>query len=111
GLAVTNLAGKTKVGELLTLVQRAGLVVCKDSMALHVASAFKRPPVAVFCATSPSFGFGTPRSPAEVVEVQGLACKPCRRHGSQKCPTGTEACMRDLSSGQVIRAAERVVNA
>lgn len=108
GLAVDNRAGEAGIAEAMALVQHAALVVCNDSMALHLASAFKRPTVTVFCATSPSFGFGPWRSPAKVVEVSGLACKPCRRHGSQSCPTGTEACMK-LPAEQVLRAAGEVL--
>ncbi len=109
GLNVVNLAGKTSLADLLYLFQRAKAVICNDSMALHIASAFKVPTVSIFCATSPSFGFGPWRNRAEVVEKEDLPCKPCRRHGSNICPTGTESCMRDVSAGQVESAYLRVV--
>lgn len=111
GLSVTNLAGKTTLNEMFYLVANAGLVVCNDSMSLHVASAFKIPTVTIFCATSPSFGFGPWENPrAIVVEKQGLHCKPCRPHGSNRCPTGTEACMRELSAREVIQAIDTVLS-
>ncbi len=108
GISAINLAGATSLAEQLALVEHAGLVICNDSLILHVASAFKRPTVAIFCATSPTFGFGPWRSPARVVEMEGLSCKPCRRHGGKFCPTGTEACMNDLSSQKVLAAAREV---
>jgi len=75
-------------------MEQSRLVICNDSMALHMASAFKVPNVAVFCATSPEFGFGPWENPkSAVVQDDTLACKPCRRHGSNRCPNGTEACM------------------
>lgn len=110
GLNVDNLAGKSSIAELLAVIESADLVVCNDSMSLHVASAFKVPTVPVFCATSPRFGFAPWRTPHSIVEVEGLACKPCRRHGSNRCPTGTESCMRDVPSSRVISAAERLLN-
>ena len=105
GLMLENLCGRTTVGELLALISGAKLVICNDSLVLHIASAFKIPTVAVFCATSPVFGFGPWKNRAVVVEKQGLRCKPCRRHGGRRCPTGTEACMRDLPAEKVLAAA------
>ena len=84
GLDVINLAGKTTVSDAMYVIHKAGLVVCNDSMALHLASAFKVPNVAVFCSTSPAFGFGPWQNNAIVVEREDLDCKPCAPHGSQK---------------------------
>ena len=109
GLPVTNLTGLTTLAESMRIIKNARVVVCNDSMALHLASGFKIPTVAVFCATSPSFGFGPWKNRAETVECRGLACKPCRRHGGRACPLGTEACMRELDAAEVIAALERVL--
>lgn len=109
GLAALNLAGKLSLGELLNLVQRAGLVICNDSMVLHLASAFQVPTIAVFCATSPDYGFGPWRnSRALVVGRDDLSCRPCRRHGSRACPNGTRACMDALPAEFVMRAIEQL---
>ena len=110
GLPVTDVSGSVSLQELLALIKRASLVVCNDSMALHVASAFSVPTVAIFCATSPQFGFGPWRNPrARIVEKQGLWCKPCKRHGGRYCPTGTEICIRDVRASEVIRASGEVL--
>ena len=108
GLEVTNLTGKTTLAESMLLIKNASLVVCNDSLALHLACAFKVPTVTVFCATSPKFGFGPWRSPSIVVEQEGLSCKPCRRHGGMYCPTGTEACMK-VSAQRVIDASAELL--
>jgi heptosyltransferase II len=106
-IGVEDLTGKTSLAETNLIVSQAALVVCNDSLALHLASAFLRPTVVVFCATSPSFGFGPWQNPyAEIVEMSGLSCKPCRRHGSTECPTGTNLCMIGVTSESVIQAAE-----
>ena len=102
--AVLNLCGGTNMLELIYLIRHAKAVICNDSLALHLASATHVPTVAVFCATSPLFGFGPWKNRAIVVEKSDLFCKPCRRHGSRRCPTGTRACMEGVSSNEVLRA-------
>ncbi len=109
GLSCINLAGMSTISESIAIMKKASLVVCNDSMSLHMASALKVPNVSVFCATSPAFGFGPWRNKAAVVEMQGLSCKPCRRHGSNKCPTGTEACMNDLGSDKIILEIDKLI--
>ena len=107
---ILDLAGRTSVGDAMAIVQKARLMICNDSMALHMASAFAIPCVAIFCATCPSFGFGPWCNPrAVVVEKKNLPCKPCARHGGQTCPTGTRACMEEVRPAEVIAAAERVL--
>ncbi|MBX7144427.1 MAG: lipopolysaccharide heptosyltransferase II [Oligoflexia bacterium] len=108
GQAVENLAGKTSIADLVALIARASVLICNDSSALQISSALKTPTVVVFCATSPSFGFGPWKNKAMVIEREGLPCKPCRRHGSAACPTGTEACMREVPAQRVFAAAESI---
>jgi heptosyltransferase-2 len=110
-LPVANLSGRVGIQETMYIVKHSSLVVCNDSMALHMAAAFKVPNVAIFCATSPDFGFGPWRNRALVVEKGELSCKPCSRHGANRCPTGTESCMRDLTPAEVLNAARRILNA
>ncbi len=107
GLDVSNLCGKTSLNELTALIRSAACLVCNDSLALHIGSALQTPTVALFCATSPRFGFGPWRNRAVVLEKSDLFCKPCRRHGSRGCPTGTRACMTGVSSSEVVCAVER----
>lgn len=97
-----NLVGQTSVEECVSIIAGARGVVCNDSFALHVASAVRVPTVAVFCATSPEFGFGPWQNPlAAVVEREGLTCKPCSRHGQRRCPLATNQCMEEVPSSQV----------
>ena len=110
GTTFTDCAGKVSLPETLLLISKAELVVCNDSMALHCASGFGTPCVAIFCATSPAYGFGPWKNErGVVVEKMGLPCKPCARHGGHSCPTGTNSCMRDLPASEVIAAGERMM--
>lgn len=93
-----SLAGKTSLQDLIYIVSKASLVICNDSSSLHIASAFKIPSVAIFCATSPKMGFGPWRNPnCILLEETNLWCRPCSRHGGSFCPTGSEACMRGIT--------------
>lgn len=95
GLNVNNLVGKVSIEQTMYIASKAKAIVCNDSMMLHLSSAFKRPVVVIFCATSPSFGFGPWNNDnAVIVENDELKCKPCRRHGSKRCPNGTDACRK-----------------
>lgn len=101
-ITVTNLVGATSLAEATALIDKAAVVVCNDSLALHIASARKTPAVAIFCATTPRFGFGPWQDQAAVVEKKDLFCKPCCRHGARRCPHGTDACMVGVDSREVL---------
>ncbi|MEM1166575.1 MAG: glycosyltransferase family 9 protein [Planctomycetota bacterium] len=45
---VTNLIGRTSVGEMMAVIQAADLVVANDSAAVHMAVGFDRPLVALY---------------------------------------------------------------
>jgi heptosyltransferase-2 len=108
-LDVINLAGRSTISEAVFVMQHACVAVCNDSMALHMASALKIPTAVIFCATSPKFGYGPWQNRAIVIERNELACKPCRPHGSMRCPNGTEACMRGPDPSEVIDAVRQLL--
>jgi heptosyltransferase-2 len=109
-LDIINLAGKSSVADAMTIIKDSRLVVCNDSAALHVASAFKVPTVAIFCATSPEGGFSPWRNnSAIVVQNRSLTCRPCGRHGGHRCPEGTDACRHTISSKMVIEAISKAL--
>ncbi len=109
GLGIIDVAGKTSVDDAMYIMKNAKLSVCNDSMSLHMASAFKIPCAAIFCATSPAQGFGPWKNNAIIVE-KNLDCRPCSRHGTRKCPNRAEACMKDLSHKEVIGAIELLLS-
>lgn len=99
-----NAAGRTTLADLRTLYPALALLVGNDSSALHFAAAFDVPTVAVFGATVPAMGFSPSARRARVVEVDGLACRPCGAHGPATCPLGHFKCMNDLPPDRVIAA-------
>jgi len=105
-----DLAGTTDMGVTAAVLARAAVVVTNDSAPMHVASALGVPQVAIFCATVPAQGYGPLGTRAVVVE-KDLACRPCGRHGGDRCPRGTDDCMMLVEVVEVRAAVERVLAA
>jgi heptosyltransferase II len=105
-----NAAGKLSLRASAALISRAAALVTNDSAPLHLATAVGTPVVAVFGPTVPQFGFG-PRGAGDVaLGREGLACRPCSRHGPEKCPLGHHRCMRDQSVETVAAALAAVLS-
>src|SRR6266566_4428321 len=105
GQAVSG-CGRLSVRQAAEAIRRAVVLVTNDSAPLHFAQAVDTPTVAIFGSTVPSFGFG-PRGPRDrVVQVGGLACRPCSAHGPPSCPLGHHLCMKSLSVQDVLQAIE-----
>jgi heptosyltransferase-2 len=83
------------------LIRRCAVLVTNDSAPEHLASAMGTPTVAIFGPTIPGFGFGPLAPRATVVGHDALPCRPCDRHGPQRCPLGHHRCMRELTPALV----------
>jgi len=106
--------GHSAVGQLplrgsAALLSRAAALVTNDSLPLHLAQATATPTVAIFGPTVPAFGFGPTGPHDRVVELDGLACRPCSRHGPMRCPLGHHRCMQDLDVMRVAAALNAVL--
>lgn len=93
--------GKLSLLASAELIRRAAVLVTNDSSPLHLASAMNTPTVAVFGPTVPEFGFGPLAEHAEVAGMINLPCRPCDRHGPQRCPLGHWRCMKELTAESV----------
>ena len=108
--SAVDFSGRTTPRELAALVAEAVVLVVNDSAPVHLASAFDTPTVAIFGATVPAQGFAPLASRSAVVEVEGLACRPCGEHGGRRCPEKHFRCMLDLSPEDVVAAVDAVVS-
>ncbi len=99
--SVVDATGRFTLLASAELIGRARVIVCNDSAPLHLASAVGTPTVAIFGPTVPAFGFGPLAGRSAVVEDDLLACRPCDRHGPQRCPLGHWKCMLLQSPGYV----------
>jgi ADP-heptose:LPS heptosyltransferase len=73
-----SLAGRTTFPELAAVVARAGLVLCGNSAALHLADAFSRPVVALYSGTDRESEWRPRQAPARLLRIDTF-CAPCRR--------------------------------
>lgn len=99
GLEVINLAGKLSLLESAALMKGSIMNYVNDSAPLHLASAMNAPVRAIYCSTSPKFGFGPLSDDGEVIEKEEpLYCKPCGIHGYATCPEGHFKCALDIDA-------------
>jgi heptosyltransferase-2 len=94
-----NLAGRLQLSETITLLSLVHGLVSNDSGLLHVASALKKPLIAVYGSTSPDFT--PPLANTSIVLKLNLPCQPCFQ---RECPLKHHRCMRDLTPNRVLDA-------
>lgn len=104
-----NLCGITSIPQTIYLLSNSDLLISNDSSPIHFAGLVDCPTIAIFGATSPKFGFAPRGKNDIVVEDNSLKCKPCRIHGSNKCPIGTFDCMRNISASNIYNKALEVL--
>jgi len=105
-----NAAGRLNILASAALIGHSTALVSNDSAPQHLASAMSTPTISVFGPTVPEFGFGPLAAKSAIAGNDGLACRPCDRHGPQRCPLGHWRCMRELSSQHVFELLEETLS-
>ncbi|MCC6933856.1 MAG: lipopolysaccharide heptosyltransferase II [Deltaproteobacteria bacterium] len=100
--SIINTVGQISLLTSAAVISHCRALITNDSAPLHIAAATKTPIVAIFCATVPEFGYGPWQVEHEMVQVDGLSCRPCGRHGHKDCPTGTHYCQINISERLVL---------
>ena len=80
GLPVLDLSGKTSLQELGAWILHSELLLSVDSLPLHIASALKKPVIALFGPTSDAT-WGPWRNPHAKIIAQPFSCRPCYQDG------------------------------
>ncbi|UOR05585.1 glycosyltransferase family 9 protein [Hymenobacter aerilatus] len=100
---VVNLAGQLSVLATAALLRGAVLNYVLDSAMLHLCSAVAAPTCAVYCSTSPTFGFGPLSPQAWIVETAAsLECRSCDVTGYAQCPLTHFLCGRGIGTAQLL---------
>ncbi|MBD0286651.1 MAG: glycosyltransferase family 9 protein, partial [Flavisolibacter sp.] len=107
---IYNACGKFTLNESADLVRKAKVVIAHDTGLMHIAAAFKKPIIAIWGSTVPSFGvapyYGTNASSKvsyENVQVHKLWCRPCTKFGRRHCPQGHFKCMKNIPIDEVVQ--------
>jgi heptosyltransferase-2 len=97
--------GQLSFLESAALMSKARMNFVNDSAPLHLASAINAPVTAIFCSTTPAFGFGPLSDIAYTVETnEQLDCKPCNLHGKEACPKGHFKCS-NIETNRIMQTA------
>jgi lipopolysaccharide heptosyltransferase II len=95
---VTDLTGKTTLGELMDLLSKLSGLLTNDTGTMHLADFIGTPLVAIFGSTEPILT--GPRSPRSKVIRQKVECSPCFL---RECPIDFR-CMEEIPMEKVIAA-------
>jgi lipopolysaccharide heptosyltransferase I len=95
---VIDRIGQTTISSLMALIERAALVVCNDSAAMHMAVAFNRPMVALFGASNIEHA-GPYKREADVISHK----RPNEHVRHRDVPRASEL-MRRISVDEVVAA-------
>jgi len=105
GVNITNLAGKTSVLELCSMLGGLDLFITNDSGPMHVAAAYQVPTVAIF---GPTRHLETSQwmNEKSVIVRHDMECAPCMK---RECPLGHHECMKSITSNEVIEAVKKLI--
>ncbi|MDO8260576.1 MAG: glycosyltransferase family 9 protein, partial [Candidatus Magasanikbacteria bacterium] len=100
----TNLAGKTNIKELCSLIGGCSLFVTNDSGPMHVAAAYQVPTVSIFGPTKHTETSQWMNEKNTIVRHE-MECAPCMR---RECPLGHHECMKSIEASEVIEAVKEL---
>ncbi|MDE2149412.1 MAG: lipopolysaccharide heptosyltransferase II [Gammaproteobacteria bacterium] len=92
-----NLAGRTRLEDVVDLLARARAAITNDSGLMHVAAAVGIPLVAVYGSSDPRHT--PPLSQRASIVYLGLSCSPCF---ARECPLGHLNCLRGVTVERVM---------
>ena len=99
-----NLAGKTTIEDLISLIGGLDLFITNDSGPMHIAAAFKIPTIALFGPTKWYETSPWQNKNARIIK-KDLPCMPCMK---RSCPIKTHQCMKDITAKDVLKEVEKL---
>jgi len=102
---ILDLSGKLSLKELAALIEYSKGLVTIDSVPMHIASALKKPTVALFGPSSEE-AWGPWKNPNAKVIAADFSCRPCNLDG---CGGGKVSdCLASITVEEVLRAIDQV---
>lgn len=100
---VLNMAGNLSLTQSMHVLKSAFLCISNDSGGQHMAAAVGTPVISIFGPTTLDLGYRPWITKSVVVENKNLKCRPCGKHGHNKCPIGTHECMTSITPQDVLQ--------
>ena len=101
---VISMAGRAGLAAEVSLIATLDLIVSMDSANMHFASLAGTRVISVWGATHPYAGFlGFGQKEEDVVQAEGLACRPCSIFGQKPCRSGNMECMSMVTTDMVLK--------
>ena len=96
GSNVYDLCDKLSLLQLTEVIRKCKLVIACDTGPMHIAEALNIPLITIAGSSVKEFGFFPVSENSEVIENEGLKCRPCSHIGRDECPLGHFKCMREI---------------
>ena len=99
-----NLAGKTKLNELISLISDLDLFITGDSGPMHIAAAMDIPTISIF---GPTNDRETSQwmNRSSVIIKKNLNCQPCMQ---RSCPLKHHKCMKLIEPYEILKEAKNL---
>ena len=99
-----NLAAKTSVTDLMSLISSLNLLITGDSGPMHLAAAYKIPTVSIFGPTS-NQETSQWMNDKSIIVKKDLKCQPCMK---RTCPLKHHHCMKKIKATEVLIGVEKL---
>lgn len=100
-----NLAGKTELHELISLISELDLFITGDSGPMHIAAALKIPTISIFGPTNDKETSQWMNKKSVIIK-KNLNCQPCMK---RTCPLKHQNCMKKIKTSEVVNVVKSLV--
>ena len=118
-IKIYNACGKFNLNESAHIIKKSKLVISHDTGLMHIAAAFQKPVISIWGNTTPALGMfpyygnnniSTHVSPLlQVIQVNGLSCRPCSKIGYATCPKNHFNCMNKIEVAVIVAKAHQIL--
>lgn len=106
---IINYVGKLTISQSAFVIKHSKILITHDTGMMHIASALKKPIIAIWGNTMPEFGmypyYGNNIIFYKNFEVLGLKCRPCSKIGFGLCPKKHFNCMKKQDTREIAKHA------